>query len=268
MSPSIFLISVLVVTVALLIRAEILGKQGQIYIFKPISTILVIGVALLSFLEPGWNPTYTVGVTVGLLLSLGGDIALMFPENRRAFGIGLGLFLLAHIAYAVVFTLLGGFSAWDLLSAVILLVLGVGFYRLVRPNLGALQGPVIVYIVVISVMVNRGRGDGGKPRVWGNPGCDDSDGSAPVLHLGYHAGREPLLETMEIQSHQSGVLLRRSTPYCPCRRLFRVREERGERARRTGRQGEIPPIGTMESIPGFQDDALTVKSLDNTSSWS
>jgi len=155
MSPSLFLISVLVVTVALLIRAEMLEKHGQIYIFKPISTILVIGVALLSLLEPGWNPTYTVGVTIGLLLSLGGDIALMLPENRRAFGIGLGLFLLAHVAYTVVFTLLGVFSAWDLFSGVILLVLGVGFYRLVRPNLGTLQGPVIVYIVVISVMVNR-----------------------------------------------------------------------------------------------------------------
>lgn len=155
MNLSLFLISVLVVTVALLIRAEILEKQRQVYIFKPLSTVLVIAVALLSLLEPGWNLTYTIGVTVGLLLSLGGDIALMLPDNRRAFTIGLGLFLLAHIAYTVVFTLLGAFSAGDLLSAGVLLGLGVGFYLLIRPNLGTMQGPVIVYIVVISVMVNR-----------------------------------------------------------------------------------------------------------------
>ncbi len=155
MNPSLFVIPVLVVTVALLIRAEILEKQRQVYIFKPLSTVLVIAVALLSLLEPGGNLTYTVGVTVGLLLSLGGDIALMLPDNRRAFTIGLGLFLLAHIAYTVVFTLLGVCLARDLLSAGLLLGLGVGFYLLIRPNLGTMQGPVIVYIVVISVMVNR-----------------------------------------------------------------------------------------------------------------
>jgi uncharacterized membrane protein YhhN len=155
MRPALFPIPVLVVTVALLIRAAILGKQRQIYIFKPISTLLVIAVALLSLLKPSQNLTYTAGVTIGLLLSLGGDIALMLQENRKAFIIGLGLFLLAHIAYTVAFTLLGVFSAWDLLSAGILLGVGVNFYLLIRPNLGTMQGPVIAYIVVISVMVNR-----------------------------------------------------------------------------------------------------------------
>ena len=155
MRPALFPIPVLVATVALLIQAEILGKQQQIYIFKPISTLLVIAVALLSLLKPTQNLTYTVGVTLGLLLSLGGDIALMFQENRKAFTIGLGLFLLAHIAYTIAFTLLGVFSVWDLLSAGILLVVGVSFYILIRPNLSTMQGPVIAYIVVISVMVNR-----------------------------------------------------------------------------------------------------------------
>jgi uncharacterized membrane protein YhhN len=155
MKPALFLIPVLVVTVALLIRAEILGKQRQIYIFKPISTLLVIAVALLSLLGFGRNPTYTICVTIGLLLSLGGDISLMFQENRKAFKIGLVLFLLAHITYTVAFALLGVFSTWDFLSAGILLVVGVGFFLLIRPNLGTMQGPVIAYIVVISVMVNQ-----------------------------------------------------------------------------------------------------------------
>ena len=157
MRPALIPIPVSIVTVALLIRAGILGKQWQIYIFKPVSTLLVIAVALLSLLEPGQNNTYMAGVTTGLLLSLGGDIALMFQEKRRAFMIGLGLFLLAHIAYTVAFMLPGPgvFSARDFLSAGILLGVGVGFYLLIRPNLGTMQGPVIAYMVVISVMVNR-----------------------------------------------------------------------------------------------------------------
>lgn len=155
MKLALYPIPVLVVMVFLLIRAEFLERRRQIYLFKPVSTLLVIAVASLSFLEPTRNLTYTVGVVVGLVLSLGGDVALMFQENRRAFTVGLALFLLAHVAYTVVFALLGRFSRWDLLSAALLLAAGVGFYGLIRPNLGRMKGPVIAYILVISVMVNR-----------------------------------------------------------------------------------------------------------------
>ena len=111
MKPELVLIPFLVVIVFLLIRAELLKKQPQIYIFKPIATLLVIVVALLAFIEPSHNKVYAFGVLAGLLLSFGGDIALMFSENRKAFTVGLGLFLLAHIANIVVFQMLGQISA-------------------------------------------------------------------------------------------------------------------------------------------------------------
>jgi uncharacterized membrane protein YhhN len=155
MKAAVYPIPVLVVAVFLLIRAEVLEKRRQVYVLKPLSTLLVIAVAALSFLEPARNRTYSIGVLLGLLLSLGGDVALMFQESRRAFTLGLGLFLLAHVAYTVVFTLLGRFSAWDALSIAALLAAGVGFYRLIQPTLGTMQVPVIAYIVVISVMVSR-----------------------------------------------------------------------------------------------------------------
>ena len=155
MKPAFYLLFVSAITVFFLVRAEILGKRRQIYVLKPISTLLVIAVACLSFLEPAQNPTYTVGVLVGLLLSFGGDLALMFQENRRAFAAGLGLFLLAHVAYAIVFVLLGRVSNSDIFSTLVLLAAGVGFYMLIQPNLGTMRVPVIVYILVISVMVSR-----------------------------------------------------------------------------------------------------------------
>jgi len=155
MKLALYLIPILVVVVFLLIRAEILKERKHIYILKPISTMMVIAVALLSFLEPANTPAYTAGILVGLLLSLGGDVALMFPDNHKAFTVGLGLFLMAHIAYTVVFLMVGRFSGADVLSAVLLLIAGVGFYTLIKPNLGTMRIPVIVYIVVISVMVNR-----------------------------------------------------------------------------------------------------------------
>jgi uncharacterized membrane protein YhhN len=79
----------------------------------------------------------------------------MFHESRRAFVVGLGLFLLAHVAYTAVFASLGRSSGWDVLSAAVLLAAGLGFYALIRPNLGTMRVPVIAYMVVISVMVNR-----------------------------------------------------------------------------------------------------------------
>jgi uncharacterized membrane protein YhhN len=138
-----------------LVRAEIYKIKRQIYLFKPICTLLVLAMALLSTLEPTRNPTYLVGVLLGLLLSFGGDLALMFQENRKAFMVGLALFLLAHVAYTLVFALVGRFSAWDALSTAVLLAAGVSFYRLIQPNLGTMRAPVIVYMVVISAMVSR-----------------------------------------------------------------------------------------------------------------
>jgi uncharacterized membrane protein YhhN len=145
----------LVVVVFFLIRAEILKKQRQIYVLKPIATLTVIAVAALSLLEPTRNATYTAGILVGLVFSFGGDLALMFQENRKAFMVGLVLFLLAHVVYAVVFGLLGSLSGWDILSTTVLLAVGVGFYTLIRTDLGTMRMPVIIYILVISVMVNR-----------------------------------------------------------------------------------------------------------------
>ncbi len=155
MKTALYLIPVLAAFVFFLVRAEFRKDRRAIYVLKPLATLIVIAVALFSFLEPKQNLTYAAGVIVGLLFCFGGDVALMFQEKRKAFMLGLVLFLLGHIVYAAVFGSLGRFSAWDLLSTIALLVIGVGFYRVIKPNLGALRAPVIIYIVVISVMVSR-----------------------------------------------------------------------------------------------------------------
>jgi len=151
---SLYLLPLVVIVVFFLVAAEMRGNIRARFILKPLATSLMIAVACLAFLEPTQNLIYTVGVLIGLIFSFGGDVALMF-ENRRAFLLGLVLFLLAHIAYTITFTTLTGFSTLDLVSTILLVILGVGFYRFIAPNLGTLRVPVIVYIIVISVMVNR-----------------------------------------------------------------------------------------------------------------
>jgi uncharacterized membrane protein YhhN len=150
----VWLIPVIVLTVSLLVRAELRGDKRQVYLWKPLSTLLVIAIAVLSLAHPNARSAYTLWVTLGLVLSLGGDVALMF-ESARAFLGGLVLFLLAHVVYAVVFTLFNGFHHRDLITAAILIAISVAFYLYLRPGLGRMQGAVILYIVVIMLMVNR-----------------------------------------------------------------------------------------------------------------
>lgn len=152
---TLYLLPLLFFAVIWLIRASFAGQQKQVYIAKPLATLLVIAAAGMAFLAPNQHPVYTFGILIGLILSLGGDIALMFSDRPKAFLIGLVFFLLAHIAYTAVFSLLGRFSIGDILSAAILILIGVAFYRLIRPGLGAMKAPVIGYMLVISLMVNR-----------------------------------------------------------------------------------------------------------------
>jgi uncharacterized membrane protein YhhN len=142
------------VTVSLLVWAKFQGSQRQEYVFKPLSTLLVIIVALLSFTTPGTQPSFTLGVTIGLVLSMGGDVALMFKAGR-AFFIGLVLFLLAHIVYSITFTVPNGFHPQDLITAAVLLAIAVPVYFFLLPGLGKMRFPVILYILVICFMVNR-----------------------------------------------------------------------------------------------------------------
>jgi uncharacterized membrane protein YhhN len=142
-------IPLLVVTVSLLVRAKLRSDQRGVYVFKPLSTLLVIAVALLSFWRPTAQPAFTLGITLGLVLCLGGDVALMF-DSSRAF-----LFLLAHMVYAIAFSVPNGFHPQDLATGAVLLGLAAGIFLYLRPALGSMQVPVIVYILIICLMVNR-----------------------------------------------------------------------------------------------------------------
>jgi uncharacterized membrane protein YhhN len=144
----------LAIMVSLLVRARFQRSEQQVYFFKPLSTLLVIVVALLSFTTSGVQPSFTLGVTLGLVFSMGGDVALMFKPSK-AFLLGLILFLLAQIVYSIVFTMPNGFHPQDLVTAIVLLAIAVPVYLFLLPGLRSMRIPVILYIIVICFMVNR-----------------------------------------------------------------------------------------------------------------
>ena len=119
---------------------------GLHYVFKPVTTLLLIAFAWRSEDPHGLRP----GVITGLLFSLVGDVALMLPID--AFVVGLGAFLLAHLAYIVAFFRHGrpkavalAWLGYGLLAA--------GVLSLLLPQVpGPMQGAVIGYVVVLTGM--------------------------------------------------------------------------------------------------------------------
>lgn len=119
---------------------------------KPATLVALIGVAVT--LDPV-DPTIRVAMVIGLVLSLAGDVFLMLEE--RWFVAGLASFLAAHIAYIVGLQLAPRSLAWTAVGIVVVLVaVGLVGRRVVagvRTNKPDMVGPVIAYLVVISLMV-------------------------------------------------------------------------------------------------------------------
>ncbi|MDP3610864.1 MAG: lysoplasmalogenase, partial [Rubrivivax sp.] len=117
------------------------------FIFKPLATLVVIAHA-----SPRGRdlPLVRRWVLLGLVLSLVGDICLMWP--KEGFLPGLVSFLLAHLAYLVAFTRVVRlaavpwvFVAYAALAAAILSQLWPGVP-------GALRAPVVAYVLCLGAM--------------------------------------------------------------------------------------------------------------------
>jgi len=116
---------------------------------KPLVSALFI---LAASIQTWPHPSLAYWVLAGLILSWIGDVCLIF-SSRNLFLAGLVAFLLGHVCYAVGFYAHGVFDSWIVAGLVVLLVAGVVVFRWLQPHLGSMTGPVIGYIVVISVMV-------------------------------------------------------------------------------------------------------------------
>jgi len=91
-------------------------------------------------------------VVTGLLFCLGGDVFLALPQ-RKAFMLGLVSFLVGHVFYVIGFFSVAGFSGWTWVSLVLTGTISTLVYLWLRSHLGKMKGPVIGYMVVITVMV-------------------------------------------------------------------------------------------------------------------
>jgi uncharacterized membrane protein YhhN len=129
------------------------ANKAAEYVCKPAATSLLLAAAAVLSPEDSGQRTAFV---VALALSLIGDVALMVPGDRLV--VGLGAFLLGHVAYIVGFTMLDGdtsdYAIAGAAVAVIALILGTRIVRaLLRGGHRELVGPVVAYVLAIGVMV-------------------------------------------------------------------------------------------------------------------
>ena len=156
-------IPLVVAAVALTIRGDLRGQQRQVYLYKPLATLLVMLVCLLSLTKPNAEPGYTWAILLGLFFSLGGDVALMFTGSK-AFLAGVGCFLVAQVVYGLTFATRGALAGSWVGTAILLLLIGVAFVAYLYPHLGKMRIPVAVYAAAISFMVLAALGARQSPR--------------------------------------------------------------------------------------------------------
>lgn len=150
------LIAVSVCVAMLAIRAHYLAEsqRWQIYVFKPLATLLILGVALTA---PRSLPhPYLPIIAAGLLLSTAGDVFLMLPGDR--FIAGLASFLLGHLCYIAAFSSDVAFASGLVLWLPFFAVGGAVLAGLWRRLPEMLRGPVLAYVVVIAGMAGQASG--------------------------------------------------------------------------------------------------------------
>lgn len=108
----------------------------------------------MAFACGALESTYGRLLLTGLVLCWIGDACLLSSGRSLAFLIGIGAFLLGHLAYAIAFHQLGIHPGALLGAALVVGSLGVFVLRWLRPHVPEdFRIPVFCYVGVISLMV-------------------------------------------------------------------------------------------------------------------
>ena len=136
-----------IASMALHLRAEYLGPQWQVYLFKPLTTVLIL--LMTAQVRRPVSTRYKALILAGLVFSLAGDVFLMLPSDL--FIAGLVSFLIAHLLYIAAFWAerRSGLTWWPLVP---LAAFGILIFAFLAPYLGPMKLPVAAYVVVILAM--------------------------------------------------------------------------------------------------------------------
>jgi uncharacterized membrane protein YhhN len=147
MTAKIILTLLAIISASLHMWGEYSGPDYLIYIFKPLTLVFIITIALLAKDPP--SRKYRYAVIIALLFSMAGDILLMLPIDL--FIAALVSFLIAQLVYTYAFRS-GRPFRFRLIGILPFVIYGVLIFVILEPGLNGMALPVAAYIVVIMIM--------------------------------------------------------------------------------------------------------------------
>lgn len=137
-----FLSIIALISAIVTIYAKMRENNSLQYVFKPLTMLAIISIAVLNVSAP---PTfYQKMIIVGLIFSTVGDVFLI---DSRRFVQGLASFLLAHVCFIIAF-----FTTPNLPGAFVYIAYVAFFLSILWKHLGNLKIPVVVYACALAVM--------------------------------------------------------------------------------------------------------------------
>jgi len=143
----IVLVAAVLIAAVLATWSQVRSRQSLHHVTKPLATALIIAVAAAATAPV--PAAYKWFILAGLVFSLLGDIALMFPD--KWFQAGLVAFLAAQVLYILAFKPQPGHPVSPLTFLPFVLY-GLLMFFLLAPHLGPLKVPVFVYVAAITLM--------------------------------------------------------------------------------------------------------------------
>jgi uncharacterized membrane protein YhhN len=145
----IVLVFLATVFLAVLLRYEHNEDRRGVLATKTVLSSLFV---LVAIVQPHPNSGYYHRLLPGLLFCLGGDVCLALRQ-KRMFLIGLVFFLFGHVFYIVAFLYLTQANSWTLMGSPVVLAVSAFVYFRLKPHLGTMRTPVLLYLIVITIMV-------------------------------------------------------------------------------------------------------------------
>ena len=148
------MLSLLIVILAFFLLCGLLylekreNQIGRLVTKIPLSAFFIIA----ALVQPHPLAFFFYFMLIGLICCMAGDICLVFPQ-KAMFLTGLVAFLVGHIWYTVAFFYSASNHHLVWIGFLVVLLAGGRIFFWLRPHLGSMKLPVLLYIIFISLMV-------------------------------------------------------------------------------------------------------------------
>ena len=146
-------IMIIIMAIILLIGLLHYERKENIRGLVPTKTLLSSLFVIAILVQPHNINRYYQFLLAGLIFCLCGDVCLAFPREKM-FLVGLISFLLGHVFYIFGFFHVANPGTWSWAGSIIIIFVSSGIYFRLKPHLGSMNVPVLLYIVVIVVMLS------------------------------------------------------------------------------------------------------------------